>query len=810
MGSKPTGILKVCPELDPFRSGGAATAVRRTFRGIATQGGLTIALRPIKQNPQIAGVIIDGFSYSNALMEDLPTVPGSAAEVPDFSILEKIAPQAPVDPSLVYDPSQNPKLKPEFKSPNEAFINSAGAPTFPTSASSASPSGTASLSAGTGPVTSAISAGAPAPIAATALGSTPSLGAAPTLGTAPAVGSTPSTPNTNALPQGSPLDLTAINGNQQPAGLPVTQQPPAAVQMQPNQYGATAAAPPGGANGNSGFDTLSALSVRPSYYRRKLASFEEEKGNSDPDALAQIVRMNSQNANDQTAASTAEYPPQNQEDTGVQGQIAALHGAINSQGQVLPSTPSTVGSNAETQPPYPSKADYTVSQEAQPNVAPPPGSTHSELQQNAASSGTASPASIESNQGPYPAQPGVIQNAVRPGTTSAAEDSSAVMNRADLTSQIPPNGAQSMEMPPSQMNLANQASNSSPSTPEGLSTEPKQQNQYSSEGASSIVTLTAPSNPAVGYPFKSTSSTTSASTLPTDASNSNLSGAVEQLSSPSTVGHVPMSQSPSLNVANADLGATSTGNGAQFGQNMEAPTTSGNGSPVLNHGVGDAGNGVANSVGGGGANSPFEQSPMGNTGAPAFNTHLQPNTGSHGFGTNGPFQASHVERMSTDGRGINRERDNQASLQGLQNIPGLPPLPGMPGAEGTGEGDNSGTLTHRGPGVRNGMGQLEGMCLDNSTHCSCGMVQTPLGAEEECLFVVNDQSDPMICEKRPCSGRMVCACAAGANSLCRKSSTNKILVGRNVHRHDATEEPSTVPCVRENIEEGVALLEPIM
>lgn len=106
---------------------GAAKPLRHKFSGIVTQGGLTIALRPIKQNPQIAGVIIEGFSYADTLLSEIPTVPASPMENADMSILDGVGPRVPDDPSLIYDPSTNPK----FNSPgvpNSVGQQSVGAP----------------------------------------------------------------------------------------------------------------------------------------------------------------------------------------------------------------------------------------------------------------------------------------------------------------------------------------------------------------------------------------------------------------------------------------------------------------------------------------------------------------------------------------------------------------------------------------------------------------------------------------------------------------------------------------------------------
>lgn len=143
----------------------------------------------------------------------------------------------------------------------------------------------------------------------------------------------------------------------------------------------------------------------------------------------------------------------------------------------------------------------------------------------------------------------------------------------------------------------------------------------------------------------------------------------------------------------------------------------------------------------------------------------------------------------------------------MPGMPGLPDLIGM--VEGDGEGGaEAGRVAT--PGVHNGINRLDGMCIDNSTHCSCGMAQRTGPVAEECLFVVNEHTDPMLCARRACSGRMVCACAAGANMLCKRSNVRSILVAAQVHRHDVVEEPNVVFCRREQIEQGVGVLTPVM
>lgn len=109
------------------------------------------------------------------------------------------------------------------------------------------------------------------------------------------------------------------------------------------------------------------------------------------------------------------------------------------------------------------------------------------------------------------------------------------------------------------------------------------------------------------------------------------------------------------------------------------------------------------------------------------------------------------------------------------------------------------------PGIH-GNGSLDGLCLHNSTHCSCGMVEAT--TPEECLFVVNENSNPMICVRRPCSGKMVCACAPGANMLCKHTTVKTILVATVKHGDMGGDD--VILCKRDTLEDGVHVLMPMM
>lgn len=105
--------------------------------------------------------------------------------------------------------------------------------------------------------------------------------------------------------------------------------------------------------------------------------------------------------------------------------------------------------------------------------------------------------------------------------------------------------------------------------------------------------------------------------------------------------------------------------------------------------------------------------------------------------------------------------------------------------------------------------KFDGICLHNSTHCTCGMLDERLKPTEECLFVINENASPMICARRPCNAKLVCACAPGATAICRRTEIKTILVPAAVNHH-VSSEPNVVFCKREQLDHGIGVLTPIL
>ena len=111
LGSKTFGVQKVLGNFDIYRHAkGCHVALKRSFPHIITKDGLTVVLRPIRQNPQIGGIIISGHSYSDTLMNSLPLAPALPNDRPDFNSMRAMLQVPPVDPALLYDPATNPKF----------------------------------------------------------------------------------------------------------------------------------------------------------------------------------------------------------------------------------------------------------------------------------------------------------------------------------------------------------------------------------------------------------------------------------------------------------------------------------------------------------------------------------------------------------------------------------------------------------------------------------------------------------------------------------------------------------------------------
>lgn len=699
LGSKPNGVLKVCSQLDPFRSGGPAGPVRRKFKGVATQGGLTIALRPIKQNPQIAGVVISGYSYSPAFLSDLPTKAQGPDTALDFSIVDSTGPVVPPDPEMVYDPSLNPKFKTGI---------SGGSPTTAGSFRSP-PTGNTDRS---------------------------SLGMRPSI---------PSSGQSFAFP--SP-------GNQFPSGLRSFQTPG------PNTFGIQAS---NEIQGSPGMGTGGA-------YRRRLASYNDY-GESEVDVATRIESLNNKIAQEQYAMNLEkgrDIQPSNAQPVTNEGRIiGGQNQGYNAQPHATNTFQQGVSLPEQGGPPSfkqnePSSYGYGIigATESQAAMQSPQG-PGAPLQREASSLNGADPNALrdDATQAFYQAQSEAMQTPTHYQSQSATQSSSGwsgdQTRMPGQDSQQAPGMVRQNENPNAQMPSAG-----TPLVPnyDGAQTTER---QYQGQNGMGFNSHGAPAGPA--------------------ELNNERGGQFGN--------SAPLYQSPAgeSNRAPQEAGQVSGNHGGY----IEAPSNNMEQAQSLDmiqtrH--------VERMV------QPNGQLPE----APQYGR--QGSSGSIDQRNNNMGQRYSSPDMTGGAQGLSQQ--GQLPSSGRQTIPGFPDIPGMPGSEGAGqEAEPSQSWT---PGIHNGPAGLEGMCIDNSTHCSCGMAEQRSGQQEECLFVVREDVSPLICARRPCNAQLVCACAAGANTLCKRSVVKHILVPASVHKHGVTEEPNVVLCKREVIEQGVGVLSPII
>lgn len=710
MGSKPNGIVKVCLQLDPFRSGGAAGPVRRKFKGIATQGGLTVALRPIKQNPQIAGIVIKGYSYSNALREDLPTVSGDPMRNVDFSVLENVRPQKVADPDLHYDPSLNPKFKDSVEDTKSQLYSAR---------TQSAPFGH-------------------------------SIGSAPTLGQSAGLFNTQTGSASNSQSYSYPSSSSGISGASGALS------PMSGVNMQSSN-------PPG--------PYPSSLLVRPAVaYRRTLTSYPNDYAQPDSDVMSRLESLNSKISQEQLVMnSVSNSAPSTRGMYASHDQAVTLGSpsqGYNNQLSTSARTQGVLSSPEET-------GSYSPDFQGRTQMAQATGIPQ---QGEASYSGGTDPTILgDAAQRLYQAQSETMP--VRSQYQHESSSSSGAgwpVKQRDSVNQ----GHQQhhVGMVPASETTDSNFGSSATTHSEGY---PSDSYQSASTGA---------------YPYhfddqRRLSSQTAATTRNerNEARGFPTSDGTSVDDRPSTDSYRMTTEREQMPLGQGAHTSSTTQTDAETSSRhlIQTPHVA-----RLAHPAEGDGEIAQNAV------EERKMNSREDNGNIALYREPYASTGAESNGRGAQYPAS--------------TRQTVPNVPGLPNIPSLPGLPELPGSE-SGGGDE-GEMPERPPtpGIHNGLTGLDGMCIDNSTHCSCGMVDQTRMRPEECLFVVNEDVSPMICARRPCSGRLVCACAPGANSLCKRSFVKHILVPATIHKHGVTEEPNVVLCKREHIEQGVGVLTPII
>eukprot|EP00178_Gracilaria_changii_P001739 TRINITY_DN12439_c0_g1_i1.p1 TRINITY_DN12439_c0_g1~~TRINITY_DN12439_c0_g1_i1.p1 ORF type:complete len:911 (+),score=106.73 TRINITY_DN12439_c0_g1_i1:590-3322(+) len=781
LGSKPGGIVKVIDQMDPFRSGGPAGPVRRKFSGIATQGGLTLALRPIKQNPQIAGIVISGYSYGNAFMEDLPTVPAGPFEGGDFGALSHIGPRTPTDPSLLYDPSLNPKLKASNKLPT-----------------SGNPASQALITSQNGSPTSI--AGAPAQaVLPNPFGTSPSaIGLQSTQVVQNAQGmhrtgaTNPASPVTPGL--SSPFSNTAYGG----VGAAGTGAPSGFQQSQtvgrpaPVAVGtAPIAAPQGPMQYRS--------------FRRRLASFYGEGSPvSFPSAPQGDIPPNE--APLQTAAGPIYSrqveqtgPMPNQRDQPVEvndvsqtqmssPQDITSHNPGNfegGQGSLEEPAPPNTGETMPLNPlesegsPTQALSGLSGEQEQAPAVQEPLSQNQmpspSDLQTHVDNRDVREDVARPFTRGES-LQPDLISRSTERGVGDFPEralsepGSGQIPRSSSLDAPNMASSAQVQDRREFEYGMSDLQSSSHVRGQGGIGNE-----DYSSEEKGSLEQNRSPGSFMNGIRNQIQS-------LIQGSKNSEPSpeGSGENLDVPGEVARAsrdyypqetkrtfrPAERMPHGFAVSRSLDEAPSANRNARERNAEMPLNSFRGKPSQFVSVRERRfpqRRRADAIQPRRHQEKFSETDL----LPDYHAKLR-SGGIVGERSYGQFRTS---------RSLNRLTARQIE----EEIPEAPPS----------------------AGVHIGSGRLDGICIDNSTHCSCGMSNAD---PAECLYVAKEDVEPMLCVRKPCNGKLICACAPGASSLCERSVVRDILVPATVHKHGDTEESEIIPCRREILEQGINVL----
>lgn len=818
IGSQPTGVVKVLSQFDPFREGGAAGGIVKKFTNIATQNGLTIALRPIIQNPQIAGIVIQGYSYSDALLEDIPTVTSHLPPSDDFSVLNNIGPRTPADPSILYDPNANPKFKNSGGSANR------GPPPPPP------PPG------GAGSIDLSLSSQTPATQSSNFPG---------------AYGGSSSAGFGSAVPgMGGP----GAGGD---SGAPM------------GGYGAQAASKPmgnmGGGYGMGGYGGQSQYSAggygQP-VYRRRLSSFPEPVEVDFPSSTSTSMTepmgptfsqpqgpgtsfTGDGNAFAGSMISSGTDPYQR----GVGNHDGMMQAQSSSQIAGPPPTPMEMQGTPMGPPGLPNEVNLPSS---------PSGFSASGVTGYRSSPGMSAP-SVMSNNQEIPSTRGAL--------STSGMSSPSMMNMNDEASIRAPSSSGMNEGYGGSFVRERSATNygsdqgmlGEPTTPrsgrtmsgnsgmefegrrderevEGISgkgsggiprsssihtefvAEPRGSNERwihreAQAQSEQLQKLNVDGDPVRSERVDSVSRTAGENPNLDHSGHLGQMEHIERNSGHRTYDHENDHQGSDRGFPHVDVGVertTSHRAGDDNGYESE-------------HGGRYNRHGIRNGIGSRASRSVDAQQEL----MEPHPSHFGDND--MGAPAHSRLHTRHVERVATQneaparhdglkmgeqrdlsGRGGNHEYRNTRMMSEGGHEPRRMKKSGR-FQRGEDPGLEEGNYPPP-PGIHNGVAQLEGVCIHNETHCSCGMTDQP--TDEPCLVVMNNSTNPMICAESECNGHLVCACAAGANSLCRRSTVSSILVAVPNSRKGGSFVPgfdnNVKLCRRETLEQPIEVLIPML
>lgn len=758
LGSKPAGVVKVIQALDMFGAAGGAAPIRKKFKGISTHDGLTVVLRPVKQNPQIAGIIIEGHSYQNTVLEDLPKVPGDpSVPAPDFSVVNRVAPQMHVDPSLLYDPNADPKFRkseanapPQFpllgasagtafsqRSPSDSLFGPRNGPAsnaqglensnrFGSTPTGRQSYGQQSLpGAGSG----VASFGASATSFGSGASSFGSYGAAPQqyrFSGAPGLGF-----RRRILQVGSNmargLEDRPVGPGQASLIAEAPANPVASLSSSPQSY-------------RSGPDSYPYMHMPNGQY----SNLEDNQVQHDAAKIGQAVTSDNSNMYDAADKSSQSLP------------------SLNDSGELVPRDDVQVSRSQS--PDY--NARYAVNQRA------------SDISLNTA--GASEPHYRSGLDGQYTA---LVGGELHRNKGVGASISDAFPASRETVSRFGNAGIHlSEQLPPVDRSEAQQYTQD-PSL--------RVESPRSGVAAPQFVGSVSSDTGVVARSAEQVSSALRESELPQNQGASSISG----VSAP----RPDLTYSRSVGAHGYESGQQEKDFGNINGRNInQIPQTrlsqlASIEQPSLPHN-----SGVRR------RNDIAERQEM------LPSAHMSSASQNEKSNQLGEQQAENRGNLVSDNQLAQRqppyepESNTQQGLSDrvLQQRPRLDSLPSRVSNEPAGQAEAYSHVGIASPGS-----ELDGVCINNATHCSCGEADSQ--AVDECLYVISETSDPKLCRRDRCNAQYICGCARAASSFCERIVVNSILIETHLAEPILPGDPTVVPCNRQDTEYGMTVLEPI-
>lgn len=856
VGSKPNGIVRVIPAMDMFAAAGGAKPIRRRFKNIAAQDGITIALRPLKQNPQIAGVVIEGHAYQTTLLDDLPTAPASPTDTaPDLSAVDRVAPVMHANQQNLYDPSGDPKFAQKGGSGGGAAPFSGGQGMF----GGGNDGSSGFQGAGQHVAGMQVPGGSPQGVVG---GAQPQFGA----GNAGMAFGSPS--GGQGIPGSA--DTAAAFGANAAGSPPGNGMQMGGMQMNGGMAGGMGAGMGGGMGGMgagmggamNGGNAASFGAAPSGFRRRRLLQYGAPSSlhaAADP-ALEQFESVA------RSLGSAPQLPPiggEEQQGAGLQG-IAAPSAPEYRPSEYRPSEYRTAEArplesrsaeyrsneyrSAEHLSPENQAFEYRQAHQAAPTTLTSLDTANPQQLRQADADILDAPASTERGIGaamdPSMAHGGIPTARANSDLMAGSVQSQPVASRLDLSptdqAALPParsGGLDASQMTGSEPGIHTLGTADAhglppasglPPPPSDLSSRVDSQLLNPSAGPgvhpSSVgepfdeppqvdapVSRMAAQGPSGDYGFDRTSLSTGE--LPAvHAGLPELGQAqlehverpqIKDPTGPEIHAIDPVAQANAQVAAAAFPSATSFGQAAVSRSQGDAPRRGLEAAPHVS---------VRAMQGPPRAFEPAATAapPRSFAGEASLRTHdpVSEMGRSNGAASQGlPPVSQMQDQLKAPMHG--------APVAGIDSRlsaadPAAPPKePSLDPAVRQDEGileQESGPPSY--PGIHADGHKLNGVCLSNGTHCSCGVARNSAG--EECLFVLGERSTGgNLCRKGPCGVRLQCECSSEGNMLCERRITTHLLVQDSVHSHDSTDNPEIVPCVRKTLDSPIPVLEPI-